>query len=285
MCNKGRMERAAPTDDRQDQDPVRRLAAFRQRFPAQTLQLGGVRWRYHELGAGPALVFLHGLVGSGEVWFQQLLAFAGAYRVLAPTLPPYGSLDELTVGVWRWLDRLGVERLQLVGASLGGLVAQHMVATQPERIERVVFSNTFPPGHPEIVRGRWRLVLGRVLPSPLLFAYLRRSLRRVAGVEPGERLLRAYLHEQYHGGLSRTELLARLACVYDDVEIAPIRMPHAIIESLDDPLMSRALRADLKRLYPRAWVYTFKRGGHFPYLTQPKEYNQALVAFLGASYA
>ena len=268
-------------------DPVRTWVRFKHDHPLRRVEVGRQVWSYHELGRGPyALVFLHGLAGSGDIWFQQLLRFAREYRVLAPTYPPLATLDQLTDGVWAFLDRLGIERAQLVGSSLGGLVVQKMIAQQPDRIERAVLGNTFPPSHPDLGRNRLLSMLAKALPTKTVFAYMKRQLRLNApAIEPGDRLQRAYLLHQYDGGMSREQLIARLAAVFGDFELAAPPMPHAIIESLDEPLLTRAVRADLKRLYPRAWVYTFKRGGHFPYLTQPEEYNRALEAFLNASHA
>ncbi len=268
------------------EEPFRLLERFRRTYRPYTTVLDGVEWDYWDLGRGPqTILFLHGLAGSGDIWFQQLLSFAPSYRVLAPTYPPLQPLEQLVTGVWRLMDRLQIGRAQVVGSSLGGLVAQHMATHHPERVERAVFSNTFPPGHPDVQRGRWMLQIARLLPEPTVFAIMKRSLRkRHSAFEPGERLLRSYLLEQYEGGMTRSQLLARIACVFGDFDLASPEMPHAIIESLDEPLLSRNVRSDLKRLYPRAWVYTFKRGGHFPYLSQPDEYNRALTSFLNASY-
>lgn len=267
-------------------DPLQPLAAFRRRHPPQRRVVAGTEWLYWELGRGlQTLVFLHGMAGSGDVWFQQLLHFARTYRVIAPTYPPVQPLERLTKGVWELLDGLGVRNFQLVGSSLGGLAAQRMASERPGRVERVVFGNTFPPAHTEILRGRWMLRLAQWMPGRTPFLFMRRALSARGGaLEAGERLARAYLLEQFGGGMSREQFFARAACVYSDFELAPPAMPHAIVESLDDVLLGRELRADLKRLYPRAWVYTFKKGGHFPYLSQPEEYNRALVAFLNASF-
>jgi len=267
-------------------DPYRLLEQFRRRHPPQRLELDGAKWTYWDLGRGAqTLVFLHGMAGSGDVWFQQLLRFARHYRVVAPTYPPLEPLDRLVAGVWALLDHLDVDKAQFVGSSLGGLVVQYMASSHPERVERAVFSNTFPPGHPEIRRTRWLMPLARGLPTRVLFGLMKRSLRlNRAALEAGDRLLQAYLLDQYDGGMTRAQLLARAACVLGDFELEPPTMPHAIIESLDEPLLSRNVRSDLKRLYPRAWVHTFRKGGHFPYLTQAEEYNRVLMTFLDASY-
>src|SRR5580693_7254730 len=44
-----------------------------------------------ELGEGPPLVFLHGLIGRWTHWVEQLTAFAGSHRVIAVDLPGFGD--------------------------------------------------------------------------------------------------------------------------------------------------------------------------------------------------
>jgi len=270
---------------KQERDLVQELLDFRRRYPVQRLEVDGRSWEYWDLGKGrQTLVFLHGIAGAGDIWFQQLLKFSSSYRVIAPTYPAVRPLDELAAGVWKLLDRLGIERFQVVGSSLGGLLAQHMVAHRPERVERAVFGNTFPPGHPDILRGQWKLRLASILPGRSVLGFMKRILPMEQAVrDPGMRLTRFYLKEQYETNMTREQFLSRADCVFSDFEFSSPLIPHAIIESLDDNALARQIRADLKRLYPRSWVYTFKRGGHFPYLSRAEEYNRALTAFLDAS--
>jgi len=100
-----------------------------------------------QLGAGPALVFVHGLSGSWPNWLEQLAAFAPEHRVLALDLPGFGHspgrageismhgyaelLDEL-------LAQLGLDEATLVGNSMGGLIAAETAASFPARVRRLV---------------------------------------------------------------------------------------------------------------------------------------------------
>lgn len=112
----------------------------------------GHRMHYHEAGAGPAVMFLHGS-GPGASGFSNfkgnfpVLAERG-FRALVPDSLGFGHSDkpedvtytaEFHVDAFRrFLDALGVERLSLIGNSHGGAMALAFALAYPERVERLV---------------------------------------------------------------------------------------------------------------------------------------------------
>ncbi|MBB3676403.1 alpha/beta hydrolase [Modestobacter versicolor] len=100
-------------------------------------------------GGGEAVLFVHGNVSSAAFWQPQLLALDPRWRALAVDLRGYGSTDPLPVdarrGVRDWaddlgalIDALGLDRVHLVGWSMGaGVVLQHLLDA-PQRISSVV---------------------------------------------------------------------------------------------------------------------------------------------------
>lgn len=109
-------------------------------------------------GAGQPLVFLHGGSMIGGAGFLEPLT--ARFRVFAPFLPGYGATDleppvEGTDGVTGHLadvlDALGLDRVELVGHSLGGWRAVWFAARFPERVTRLVLGAPLGqqvPGHP-----------------------------------------------------------------------------------------------------------------------------------------
>jgi pimeloyl-ACP methyl ester carboxylesterase len=84
--------------------------------------------------------------------------------VIAPDLPGFGESSQLSapetirglaINVLSQLDKLGVHRFHLVGHSMGGMVAQEMVALVPERVERLVLYGTGPVG---LMPGRFETI-------------------------------------------------------------------------------------------------------------------------------
>jgi pimeloyl-ACP methyl ester carboxylesterase len=102
-------------------------------------------------GPGEAVLFVHGNVSSALFWQQQLLAVAdaGRYRVLAVDLRGYGDAEPLPIdatrGVRDWaddlaalVDALGLDRVHLVGWSMGGGVVLQYLLDAPDRVASVV---------------------------------------------------------------------------------------------------------------------------------------------------
>ena len=109
-----------------------------------------VRLAYREWGAGdgrPAVLLLHGSPGDGSNFDGLGPLLAERYRVIAPDLPGFGDSsrsvpDYSILAHARYslalLDRLGIAEAHVVGFSMGGGVALHLVDLAPERVLSVV---------------------------------------------------------------------------------------------------------------------------------------------------
>ncbi|HZR67484.1 MAG TPA: alpha/beta fold hydrolase [Burkholderiales bacterium] len=113
------------------------------------VEVAGLRTRYIERGAGPAVLLLHGasLGSSADVWTRNLDALAAhGLRVVAFDQPGFGlseARDDHSVGfrtrfVPAFMDALGLERAHLVGHSQSGRFAVSLALSQPERVGRAV---------------------------------------------------------------------------------------------------------------------------------------------------
>jgi 4,5:9,10-diseco-3-hydroxy-5,9,17-trioxoandrosta-1(10),2-diene-4-oate hydrolase len=110
------------------------------------------RIHYHDMGEGEAVVFLHG-AGAGASGYSNFkgnfptIAAAG-FRTIVPDLLGYGlsskpdipqyDLDFFVAGVKGLLDALRLDRVTLLGNSLGGAVALGFALAYPERVDRLI---------------------------------------------------------------------------------------------------------------------------------------------------
>jgi 3-oxoadipate enol-lactonase/4-carboxymuconolactone decarboxylase len=110
---------------------------------------------FHVLIEGPPggapLVLLHSLGTNAHVWDPQAAELSRSFRVIRPDFRGHGlsdctpgpySLALLAADVAALLDALGVQRCQLGGLSLGGLVAQAFAAAWPERLTSLILVDT-----------------------------------------------------------------------------------------------------------------------------------------------
>jgi len=119
-------------------------------------EVDGIRVRYGRRGdeasgatsqAAPVL-FLHGFGGDLDNWLFNLDAVAAAAPVIALDLPGHGQSDarlpgaatlaDLATFVLHFLDNLGVQRVHVVGHSMGGAIAAQMALAAPERVASLV---------------------------------------------------------------------------------------------------------------------------------------------------
>lgn len=117
--------------------------------------------RYRERGAGPPIVFVHGVWVNGDLWRKVVPELAGQYSCITPDLPlgghelPLNEDADLTPPriadlLADFIEALGLEDVTLVANDTGGAICQMMITTRPERIARLVLTtcdafNEFPP--------------------------------------------------------------------------------------------------------------------------------------------
>jgi len=263
--------------------PAASLAAFRQAHPPAQLLVDGAAWEYFHTGHGPqALLFLHGMAGAHDIWWQQIEALQDRYQIVSLTYPAVDTLEGLRRGINAVLEAAGVDRFSVVGSSLGGYLAQYLIARQPARIRRAVFANTFPPNSILARRTRGADLLIRLVPQALLMAGMRWNTRLSIYPASGRSaLLKAYLDEGTYRSMDKARFLARYRAVIEWFEPPdPAEIPVMIVESANDPLISPSLQQLLKQTYPSACVHTFGAVGHFPYVNEPQAYTAVLKEFL-----
>lgn len=108
-----------------------------------------VAWR--EAGSGEPALFLHGLGGSRTSWDPQLSALGAARRCVAWDMPGYGrssgsptTLEDLADAAAGLISELGSGPADVVGLSMGGMVAQHLTLRHPELVRSLALLDTSP---------------------------------------------------------------------------------------------------------------------------------------------
>lgn len=260
---------------------VASLEAFREDYPTTRLSLNGKDWEYLAIGeSDKTVLFLHGMTGSYDIWWQQIEALKENYRVVSVTYPAVNSLAEMEAGVLAILEKEGVTKFNVVGTSLGGYFTQYLVSKHPDRITTAVFANTFPPN--DIIKEKNGTLGAAIpyLPEWLVMDVLRGSFETsVYSASGDDEMTLAFLNEISYGRMRKAQVAGRYKCVVEKFEApANTTIPLLIIEASNDPLVEEALREELKSTYPQAKVVTVDNG-HFPYIATPEFYTKQLMVF------
>lgn len=111
---------------------------------------GALELAYHQSGAGFPLLLLHGYTGSKLDFQDQLADFDDLRTVIAPDQRGHGqssqqgpyTLGQLTYDLLQFLDTLNIDRCDLLGHSMGGMIALRAAAAQPERFRSLILMDT-----------------------------------------------------------------------------------------------------------------------------------------------
>ncbi len=129
------------------------MSGFSQEATRRSGKAGGITLNYYEAGEGPGLplVMLHGGGPGASAWSNfgtALPGFAEDFRTLLVDQPGFGASDKPEVvgnyyrhaadHVVRLLDGLGIDRVHLLGNSLGGGTAMRLALSYPDRVGRLV---------------------------------------------------------------------------------------------------------------------------------------------------
>jgi pimeloyl-ACP methyl ester carboxylesterase len=251
--------------------------------PKRLATVAGAPAAYLEAGRGRPVVFVHGAGGRGEVWLPQLAGLADVARLVAVDLPGHGgsegrgcrSVDDYAAWLLALLAALGLERVVLVGHSMGGAIAQTVALAQPERLDGLVLVGT----------GARLRVLPRILEllrdDPPRGASLIASLAYSPRTAPGAVI-------EAERALAATPALVTLgdfgACDRFDVmaKLGGVRVPTLVVVGRDDRLTPPKYAGWLAATIPGARLVEVEAAGHFPQLEQAAAVNAALRAFLAA---
>jgi 2-succinyl-6-hydroxy-2,4-cyclohexadiene-1-carboxylate synthase len=117
------------------------------------IRVDGVHFNVEQTGDGPSLLLLHGFTGSCDTWSTFVSSLGRHFRMIAVDLPGHGHSDtpadpQRNRDLLALLDWLGMDRISLLGYSMGGRIALHLALAAPDRIRALVLESA-SPGMPD----------------------------------------------------------------------------------------------------------------------------------------
>jgi len=266
---------------------------------------GGHGTRYLDAGSGPPVVLLHGLSGHIEFWARNVAPLAKRSRTIVLDLLGRGRTgipdwtarppqEQIYTHFVAFLDALGLEKVSLVGASLGGHTAAQLALRSPERVERLVIvgsGNTVNPPDllartledaranaeslrdpgPRSVAGQLAALVSdpRAIPAEVV------SARQDILSDPARRLSIAQLAAELPRWAAdpRIEVRSRLH---------RISAPTLFVWGREDRRSSWRQAEQAARTMPDARTIVLEGCGHACYIERPQEFNEIVLSFLSA---
>lgn len=272
-----------------------------------TLPINGIDIYYRETGAGQPLVFVPGLGGTVESWDAQIRHFASRYRVISldnrgsgRSSKPRGpySMDQMAADLAALLDAIGVrEPIRLVGASMGGVLAQCFIRHYPSRVSQLVLVCTgVSAGDPRVTFPSLNVIQRMLFPG----VTAEQRLRTMFGI---------FYHPSYLD--AHPEMYAEAIELYERIGMQPEHATHAQLKAAQDVRPYYKWLADIAvpvlvmhgeddQVWPvknahtlmkglsaqaeagRAELALFPGAGHVLFQEQPDAFNARLERFLAA---
>lgn len=199
---------------------------------------GPLATAYHEGGSGPPLLLVHGFTGSKLDFHDQLDGLEDLRRVIAydqrghgetSNVAPY-TLDVMVDDLLRLMDVLNIERGDLLGHSLGGMVAVRAVLERPDRFTSLILMDTSAAPVP-VWAPRTRRKLNKLVKREGCVALLERQ--RAMEPSPAERLGIDFLGAQEHWRRMEVKLQQLDAQAF--IELSAVLVKHpSVVERLPE---------------------------------------------------
>lgn len=251
--------------------------------PTRTITAGGVDFAYRELGkhhGGTPVVFLTHLAAVLDNWDPRVIdGIAARHHVIAfdnrgigaSSGSPSDSVEKMADDAITFIKAMGYDKVDLLGFSLGGMVAQEVVLKEPQRVRKMVLAGTGPAGGEGIstVAGVTFLDILRgffTCQDAKQFLFFTRT---PSGIEAGKAFL-ARLQERtedrdkdisVRAFLEQLEAL-RVWGLKAPADLSVIKQPVLVVNGDDDRMVPTINTRDLARRLPNSELIIYPDAGH-----------------------
>ncbi len=228
------------------------------------------------------VIFIHGFFGNIETFRPQgeLLKEHGfSYALVTYPKTEFTLVDFVDCVAEKLMDR-GIEKFSVLGTSMGGFSAQIFASRYNSKIDSLILTNTFASTVYFRKKNKFIISIAPFLPEGMIKFYLKSVVKREYGqFTKVNKLL------ELVDALTKRDVLIRLKALmeFEGIEFKK-NFPVAVLDSADDVTIPDMLKEELKLKVSPDFEYTFKEGGHFPYIFARQEFNDIILKFLNGVY-
>ena len=267
-----------------------------------------LRIRVAEVGAGDPVIFIGGTGGTGPYW-APLVRELSEFRCLLMDRPGWGlssavdysryefkaMVTEVVLGV---LDSLGLDKVSVVGASIGNLWALRMAQLAPDRVDRIVLLGGSPnreipvPKFVRLLASPIGKLMVRLPMRPKMLLSQLRAIGHGPSVDAGkmDHFLpwRVALSNETRSLVSERDMIRALlgndgfrpGLTLDDAELHAIKAPTLMIFGSADPTGDAGIWQRFVDQLPQGELKTMNGIGHMPWWDDPETVGNEVATFL-----
>ena len=269
--------------------------------PTQTITAGGVDYTYREMGqqhGGTPVVFLVHLAAVLDNWDPRVMdGIAAKHHVIAfnnrgvgsSSGSPADSIEQMADDAITFIKAKGFQQVDLLGFSMGGMVAQEIVLKEPQLVRKMVLAGTGPAGGEgissvagvtfyDMLRG---FFTGQDAKQFLFFT------RTPNGIEAGKTFL-ARLQERTENRdkeISNSAFFAQLEALRawgkkDPADLSVVKQPVLVVNGDNDRMVPTVNTYDLARRLPNSQLIIYPDAGHGGAFQFHADFVRSTLAFL-----
>lgn len=238
------------------------------------------KFKYIEEGEGEPLILLHGLFGALSNFEDLFSHFSKSYRVIIPMLPLFDMGLETGVGtlarhVHRFIDAMKLDKIHLLGNSLGGHVALLYTLKHQEKVKTLILTGS---------SGLYENSMGETYPKRGDYDYIKRKTE-LTFYDPAI-ATKELVDEVYEIVNNRLKAIKIIGLAKSAIrnnlsdELREITIPTCLIWGEDDTVTPPAVAEEFKSLLPNSELFWIEKCGHAPMMERPEAFNEILEAFL-----
>lgn len=246
-----------------------------------------------ESGAGRPVVLVHAIGCDHRMWDSLARSLAHSHRVIAVDARGHGAspvpmrpyaLEDLADDVVALLDRLGIERADYVGLSLGGMVGQALALEHPGRLGRLVIAcstSSYGPEGPANWRARIQAVERGGLEAirEMVASRYFSDAFRAAHPDVVKVVMDRFVRTPRDGYLGCCDAISELDYEKD---LGRIKAPTLVIAGELDAGTPPAMSEAIARGIPGAKLTVIPGAAHLAAIEAPAAFDAAVGRFLGA---
>jgi esterase len=254
-----------------------------------------MKLHHHVVGSGPALLILHGLLGSLDNWMPHAQRLSSQFQVSLLDLRNHGRsphADEFTYNlmaadVAEFIRDKKLGPIHLIGHSMGGKVAMRFAQLHPELMQKLIVVDMSPREHPP----RYAEILAAMHALDLHQFQQRNEVEAALLPIVPDKNIRQFLLKNLGrdeaGKLRWKPNVAALRANYHHIRSAvppeiPFGGPTLFVRGGKSDYIGEPDVTLIRQMFPQAKLETIATAGHWVHAEAPEDFIQTITGFLSA---
>lgn len=265
--------------------------------------LQNFKFDFEGLEGAPVLVFLHGVMGSGANWRKITPHFKNNFKILTFDQRGHGwsfkpakgyGPEDYSNDLLQILNELKIDKIHLVGHSMGGRNALQFAHSYPDRVHSLVIEDIGPEGNPQAMERTLRLL--ELVPTPFSSksqakVFFENEFPLKIQNHPQKSILGSYffmnIEEKPDGSADwrfhKEGILMSLKSGHFKPrwdQVRDLKCPTLFIRGANSDDLTQSELLKVKQVNPQIETIEIQNAGHWVHFDQPAEFARVLADFL-----